>query len=93
MHARVRDAPSFPAHVVLPTTARSPPPLTMAFQVPSHLPRRAAPQDVTSAILAKMDEATAKTLDAAQARVWLGDLDETIAATRVSRALRTLDNG
>ncbi|KAL1756588.1 hypothetical protein FB107DRAFT_211056 [Schizophyllum commune] len=54
----------------------------MAFQVPSHLPRRAAPQDVTSAILTKMDEATVKTLDAAQARVWLGDLDETIAATR-----------
>ncbi|TRM65578.1 hypothetical protein BD626DRAFT_547026 [Schizophyllum amplum] len=54
----------------------------MAFQVPSHLPRRAAPQDVTSAILTKMDEATAKTLDAAKARAWLGDLDETIAATR-----------
>ena len=92
MHARVRDAPSFPAHVV-PTTPRSPPPTIMAFQVPSHLPRRAAPQDVTSAILTKMDEATAKTLDAAQARVWLGDLDETIAATRVSCVLCIRDNG
>ena len=84
MRARVRDAPFLPAHVVLPATPRSPPPPTiMAFQVPSHLPRRAAPQDVTSAILTKMDEATVKTLDAAKARVWLGDLDETIAATRV----------
>ena len=44
-------------------------------------------------ILTKMDEATVKTLDAAQARVWLGDLDETITATRVSRALRILNTG
>ncbi|KAF9266878.1 hypothetical protein L218DRAFT_921599 [Marasmius fiardii PR-910] len=54
----------------------------MAFPVPSHLPRRAEPQDVTSQILSKMDEATNKTLNASLVKAWLNELDETIQSTK-----------
>ncbi|KAK1221072.1 ribosome biogenesis protein ytm1 [Marasmius sp. AFHP31] len=54
----------------------------MAFPVPAHLPRRPEPQDVTSKILSRMDEATNKTLNAALAKSWLHELDETIQDTK-----------
>ncbi|KAJ7623164.1 hypothetical protein FB45DRAFT_752778 [Roridomyces roridus] len=54
----------------------------MAFPVPSHLPRRPHPQDVSSQILAKIDQATNKTLTASVASSWLTELDETIHATK-----------
>ncbi|KAL0568182.1 ribosome biogenesis protein ytm1 [Marasmius crinis-equi] len=54
----------------------------MAFPVPAHLPRRAEPQDATSRILSRMDEATNKTLNATLAQSWLKELDETIQDTR-----------
>ncbi|KAJ8095228.1 ribosome biogenesis protein ytm1 [Marasmius tenuissimus] len=57
-------------------------PATMAFPVPTHLPRRPEPQDVTSKILSRMDEATNKTLNAALAKSWLHELDETIQDTK-----------
>ncbi|KAJ4466116.1 hypothetical protein C8J55DRAFT_242847 [Lentinula edodes] len=54
----------------------------MAFPVPSHLPRRANPQDVTSKILSTMDEATNKSLTASLAKSWLEELDTTIHSTK-----------
>ncbi|KIK61807.1 hypothetical protein GYMLUDRAFT_42852 [Collybiopsis luxurians FD-317 M1] len=54
----------------------------MAFPVPTHLPRRAAPQDVTSKILSTMDEATNKSLTASLANSWLEELDTTIQSTK-----------
>lgn len=53
----------------------------MAFPVPSHLPRK---QDVSSKILNKIGEATNGTLNAALAKTWLDELDETIRQTKVS---------
>ncbi|KAJ7782061.1 hypothetical protein DFH07DRAFT_792440 [Mycena maculata] len=54
----------------------------MAFPIPSHLPRRPNPQDVSSEILTKIDRATSKTLNASLATSWLAELDETIQATK-----------
>ncbi|TFK39823.1 hypothetical protein BDQ12DRAFT_681284 [Crucibulum laeve] len=54
----------------------------MAFPIPSHLPRRATPQDVSSKILNKIDQATYKTLDAKLASSWVDELDETIQTTK-----------
>ncbi|KAJ7170492.1 hypothetical protein C8R43DRAFT_981936 [Mycena crocata] len=54
----------------------------MAFPVPSHLPRRPNPQDVSSEILTKIDQATNQTLSASLATSWLTELDETIRATK-----------
>jgi hypothetical protein len=55
----------------------------MAFPVPAHLPRKAVPQDVTAGILSKIDEATTKSLSAAQAKEWLDELNTTIRSTKV----------
>ncbi|KAJ3784837.1 hypothetical protein GGU10DRAFT_293448 [Lentinula aff. detonsa] len=54
----------------------------MAFPVPSHLPQRATPQDVTSKVLSTMDEATNKSLTASLAKSWLEELDATIQSTK-----------
>lgn len=53
---------------------------SMAFPIPSHLPRQ---QDVSSKILTKIDEATAETLNASLASSWVAELDETIQLTKV----------
>ncbi|KAJ6518886.1 hypothetical protein C8R45DRAFT_807703 [Mycena sanguinolenta] len=53
----------------------------MAFPIPSHLPRRPNPQDVSSEILMKIDEATNQTLTASLATSWLAELEDTIHAT------------
>ncbi|KAF8916015.1 Centromere/kinetochore Zw10-domain-containing protein [Mucidula mucida] len=55
----------------------------MAFPIPAHLPRRGAPpQDVSSAILAKIDAATSKTLTPSLAASWLRELDQNILDTK-----------
>ncbi|KAF9466111.1 Centromere/kinetochore Zw10-domain-containing protein [Collybia nuda] len=54
----------------------------MAFPIPSHLPRRPSPLDVSSQILSKIDSATTKTLDSALATSWLVELDATIESTK-----------
>ncbi|KAJ7091428.1 hypothetical protein B0H15DRAFT_778155 [Mycena belliarum] len=54
----------------------------MAFPVPSHLPRRPNPQDVSSEILMKIDQATNQTLTASLATSWLAELEATIQATK-----------
>ncbi|KAH8833103.1 hypothetical protein DL96DRAFT_1584707 [Flagelloscypha sp. PMI_526] len=51
----------------------------MAFPLPDHLPRK---QDVSSAILTKIGNATTSTLNAAEASQWLSELDSTILATK-----------
>ncbi|KAG6813844.1 hypothetical protein H0H92_006788 [Tricholoma furcatifolium] len=56
----------------------------MAFPIPAHLPRRAAPQDVSSQILSKIDAATSKTLDAALATSWVSELEQNITSTKLS---------
>ncbi|KAJ7334235.1 hypothetical protein DFH08DRAFT_302683 [Mycena albidolilacea] len=53
----------------------------MAFPIPSHLPRRPNPQDVSSEILTKIDQATNSTLTASLATSWLAELEDTIQAT------------
>ncbi|KAJ6619858.1 hypothetical protein B0H10DRAFT_1792597 [Mycena sp. CBHHK59/15] len=54
----------------------------MAFPIPSHLPRRPNPRDVSSGILMKIDQATNQTLTAPLATSWLAELDETIQSTK-----------
>ncbi|KAH6915936.1 hypothetical protein BKA70DRAFT_1368249 [Coprinopsis sp. MPI-PUGE-AT-0042] len=54
----------------------------MAFEIPSHLPRRALPEDVSSKILNRIDSAFVKDLDAKLADSWVSELDESIAATK-----------
>ncbi|GBE89597.1 hypothetical protein BKA93DRAFT_723614 [Sparassis latifolia] len=54
----------------------------MAFPIPSHLPRRKEPQDVSTKILTKISEATAKSLDAQLASSWVAELDDTITQTK-----------
>ncbi|KAJ7130610.1 hypothetical protein C8R44DRAFT_613672 [Mycena epipterygia] len=54
----------------------------MAFPVPSHLPRRPNPQDVSSQILMKIDQATNQSLTASLATSWLAELEDTIQATK-----------
>ncbi|KAJ7759219.1 hypothetical protein B0H16DRAFT_1885130 [Mycena metata] len=54
----------------------------MAFPIPAHLPRRQNPQDVSSEILTKIDQATGKTLNASLASSWLAELEDTIRATK-----------
>ena len=58
--------------------------LSMAFPIPSHLPRRSTPQDVSTKILSKLDAATSKTLNSALTTSWLVELDESIQATKVT---------
>ncbi|OCH91473.1 hypothetical protein OBBRIDRAFT_886899 [Obba rivulosa] len=54
----------------------------MAFPVPAHLPRKKDPQDVSTAILTKVSEATTKSLNAQLAASWVAELDDTIRQTR-----------
>ncbi|KAJ7281438.1 hypothetical protein C8J57DRAFT_1433387 [Mycena rebaudengoi] len=54
----------------------------MAFPIPSHLPRRPNPQDVSSGILMKIDQATNQSLTASLATSWLAELEETIQSTK-----------
>ncbi|KAK0188663.1 hypothetical protein F5146DRAFT_1002724 [Armillaria mellea] len=54
----------------------------MAFPIPSHLPRRAPPQDVSSSILNKIDAATNESLNAALASSWIQELNDTLYATK-----------
>ncbi|KAF8634600.1 hypothetical protein AX17_004189 [Amanita inopinata Kibby_2008] len=54
----------------------------MAFPIPDHLPRKAAPQDISSSILNRIDTATNQTLNAELARSWIADLDESINSTK-----------
>ncbi len=58
----------------------------MAFPLPDHLPRRAVPQDISSRILGRIDEATLQTLNAELARSWLADLDDNITSIKVCLA-------
>ena len=55
----------------------------MAFEIPSHLPRRALPEDVSSKILNRIDSASVQDLDAKLADSWVSELDESIGATKV----------
>lgn len=57
----------------------------MAFPIPSHLPRRAPPQDVSSSILNKIDAATNESLNATLASSWIQELNDTIYATKVTQ--------
>ncbi|KAI9440570.1 hypothetical protein H4582DRAFT_1937820 [Lactarius indigo] len=50
----------------------------MAFPIPSHLPRNAAPQDASSQILSKISSASAKSLNAEAAASWVAELDQAI---------------
>ncbi|THH14983.1 hypothetical protein EW146_g5425 [Bondarzewia mesenterica] len=54
----------------------------MAFPVPSHLPRKGIPYDISSQILSKVSSATSKSLNADLASSWIGELDETILQTK-----------
>ncbi|EAU90496.1 hypothetical protein CC1G_00880 [Coprinopsis cinerea okayama7 len=54
----------------------------MAFEIPQHLPRKALPQDVSSKILNRIDQALVKDLDANLANSWVTELDESISATK-----------
>ncbi|KJA28051.1 hypothetical protein HYPSUDRAFT_178205 [Hypholoma sublateritium FD-334 SS-4] len=54
----------------------------MAFPVPEHLPKRAIPIDVSSKILYKIDAATKDALNSSLASSWIGELDESIQATK-----------
>ncbi|KAJ7446711.1 hypothetical protein FB451DRAFT_1291273 [Mycena latifolia] len=54
----------------------------MAFPIPAHLPRRPNPQDVSSEILMKIDQATNQTLTASLATSWLAELEATIQNTK-----------
>ena len=55
----------------------------MAFPLPDHLPRSAAPRDISSTILGRIDAATHHTLNAELARSWLVDLDDNIGSIKV----------
>ena len=57
--------------------------LRMAFPVPSHLPRKAVSQDISSRILSKISSATVKTLNADLAASWVTELDEAILESKV----------
>lgn len=59
----------------------------MAFPLPDHLPRRAAPRDISSSILGRIDAATFQTLNAELARSWLADLDDNIGSIEVCLGL------
>lgn len=58
--------------------------ISMAFPIPSHLPRKKDPQDVSTKILTKISEADAKSLNAALASSWSLELDETLTQTKVN---------
>ncbi|KAF9006117.1 hypothetical protein BDQ17DRAFT_1352779 [Cyathus striatus] len=54
----------------------------MAFPIPDHLPRRSKPQDVSSGILTKIDNATYQTLNVQLASTWVNELNESISSTK-----------
>ncbi|KAG5636865.1 hypothetical protein H0H81_006587 [Sphagnurus paluster] len=54
----------------------------MAFPIPSHLPRRPNPQDISSQILNRIDAATQQSLNSALASSWLSELEQTIKTTK-----------
>ena len=55
----------------------------LAFPVPSHLPRKAASQDISSRTLSKISSSTAETLNADLAASWVAELDEAILESKV----------
>lgn len=63
-------------------------PWAMAFPIPSHLPRRPNPHDVSSNILSKIDEATTHTLNASLASSWVTELDESIQVIKVGNTMQ-----
>ncbi|KAH9951200.1 Centromere/kinetochore Zw10-domain-containing protein [Amylocystis lapponica] len=54
----------------------------MAFPVPSHLPRKKDPQDVSTRILTKISEATSNSLNTQLASSWIAELDDAITQTK-----------
>ncbi|KAI9451675.1 Centromere/kinetochore Zw10-domain-containing protein [Lactarius psammicola] len=59
----------------------------MAFPIPSHLPRNAAPQDASSQILSKISSASAKSLNAEVAASWVAELDQAILGSKERHVL------
>jgi len=55
----------------------------MAFPVPSHLPRNATSQDISSRILSKIASTSAKALNADLAASWVEELDQAILESKV----------
>jgi centromere/kinetochore protein ZW10 len=55
----------------------------MAFPVPSHLPRNASSQDISSRILSKIASTGAKALNADLAASWVEELDCAILESKV----------
>ena len=55
----------------------------MAFPVPSHLPRKPPPQDISSLILSKISSTDVKTLSAEVAASWVTELDQAILESKV----------
>ncbi|KAH9967245.1 Centromere/kinetochore Zw10-domain-containing protein [Russula dissimulans] len=54
----------------------------MAFPVPSHLPRKAVSQDISSRVLSKISSASAKALNADLAESWVAELDAAILESK-----------
>jgi protein transport protein DSL1/ZW10 len=61
----------------------------MAFPVPSHLPRNAASQDISSRILSKIASTSAKALNADLAASWVEELDQAILESKVHHPIVT----
>jgi hypothetical protein len=59
----------------------------MAFPVPSHLPRNATSQDISSRILSKIASTSAKALNADLAASWVEELDQAILESKVHRPI------
>lgn len=55
---------------------------SMAFPIPSHLPRKVTPQDASSQILSKISSASAKSLNAEAAASWVSELDQAILESK-----------
>jgi len=62
----------------------------MAFPVPSHLPRKAASQDISSRVLSKISSASAKALNADLAASWVAELDAAILESKVHPCLNCI---
>jgi hypothetical protein len=63
------------------------PNIHMAFPVPSHLPRNATSQDISSRILSKIASTSAKALNADLAASWVEELDQAILESKVHRPI------
>ncbi len=85
------EAWSAPCHVVVAVHTHDAI-LHMAFPVPSHLPRKAASQDISSRILSKISSATVKTLNADLAASWVAELDEAVLESKVHPHVSELYN-